>query len=156
LRAAAEVGEGAVSLDTIIRTQLAQHEGMLLLKIDIEGDEWPVFSAAGEHSLGRFKQIVCEFHRLDRLAEEDFAAQVRTTLEKLSRTHFVYHVHGNNCGNFTNVGNIVVPETLEVSFGLRSAYRTTPNALKFPTALDRPNQKGRADLFLGTFDFGET
>ncbi len=155
LRAAGEDGEGAVCLETILRTRLAGRNGMKLLKIDIEGDEWAVFNATSQDVLATFKQIVCEFHRLDRLGEEEFAGQVRATLEKLARTHFVYHVHGNNCGNFTNVGNVVVPETLEVSFGLRSAYRTGPNVLRFPTELDRPNQPGRADLFLGTFDYGE-
>jgi hypothetical protein len=156
LRAAGQDGEGAICLETILRTRLAGRDGMTLLKIDIEGDEWAVFNATNEDVLARFKQIVCEFHGLDRLGEEEFAGQVRATLEKLSRTHFVYHVHGNNCGNFTNVGNVVVPETLEVSFGLRSAYRTGPNTLRFPTELDRPNQTGRADLFLGAFDYGET
>jgi hypothetical protein len=155
LRAAGKDGDGAVCLETILRTRLAGRDGMKLLKIDIEGDEWAVFNATSEDVLGRFKQIVCEFHRFDRLGEEEFAAQVRATLEKLARTHFVYHVHGNNCGNFINVGNVVVPETLEVSFGLQSAYRTGRNELRFPMELDRPNQDGRADLFLGTFDYGE-
>jgi hypothetical protein len=100
LRAAGEDGEGAVCLETILRTRLAGRNGMKLLKIDIEGDEWAVFNATSQDVLATFKQIVCEFHRLDRLGEEEFAGQVRATLEKLAHTHFVYHVHGNNweCG----------------------------------------------------------
>ena len=153
LRVSQSDEDGAISLDTIVRTRLDADDAPLLLKIDIEGDEWEVFQALSETTLSRFKQIVCEFHDLDRLAEVAFSNTVKDVFEKLSRSHFVHHVHGNNCGNFANVANVIVPQSIEVSFALRSAYHTTEGTATFPTQLDRPNQPGRADLYLGQFRF---
>jgi len=128
----------------------------LLLKIDIEGDEWAVFRAVSELTLSRFKQIVCEFHNLEKLGELEFGEIAREVFGKLASTHFVYHVHGNNCANFVNVGNVIVPQSLEVSFALRSAYGVAKGAELFPTPLDYSNQPGRADLYLGHFCFADT
>jgi hypothetical protein len=52
------------------------------------------------------------------------------------------------------VGNVVVPQTIEVSFVRRGLYEIIPETRIFPTELDAPNEPGRADLFLGTFTFG--
>jgi len=46
-----------------------------------------------------------------------------------------------------------VPETLEISFVHRGAYEPVETAELFPTALDQPNEPGRADLYLGSFRF---
>ena len=158
-------GDGAVSLDTIVQTRVAVVVGgetqvevgnaALVLKIDIEGDEWPVFLTTSERTMAHFKQIVCEFHNLERLCEQEFGDRAYAVFAKLARTHFVHHVHGNNCANFANVGNVIVPESLEVSFGLRSAYNTQACLETFPTPLDCPNEPGRADLFLSYFQFDD-
>jgi hypothetical protein len=153
LRIAAADDTGAITLQTILRTRLGEFTGPLILKIDIEGAEWEVFEAADPATLGRFDQILCEFHQLDRLHETDFGDRARTVFAKLAATHAVFHVHGNNCSSFANVGNVVIPQSLEVSFALRANYRTAPSAELFPTPLDRPNQPGRADLYLGAFRF---
>ena len=153
LSVAAEDGDGAVRLETILQTRVDAGDRPLLLKIDVEGAEWEIIQAADSAILPRFKQIVCEFHDLDRLAEDQFGERAKAVFEKLARTHFVFHVHGNNCGSFTNVGNVVVPQTIEVSFARREDYDPVQSDDEFPTALDYPNQPGRADLFLGRFRF---
>ena len=145
---------GEISLSTIVLTRAGPPDAPLLLKMDIEGSEWEVFEATDGLILSRFKQIVCEFHTLDRLGEEEFGNRAEAVFKKLAATYFVYHVHGNNCANFASVANIAVPQSLEVSFALRSAYHTTRNTDVFPTSLDHPNQPGRADLYLGEFRFG--
>jgi uncharacterized protein YoxC len=154
LLVAADDCVGKISLSSIVLTRAGAPDAPLLLKMDIEGSEWEVFDATDGMMLSRFKQIVCEFHTLDRLGEEEFGNRAEAVFKKLAATHFVYHVHGNNCANFASVGNIVVPQSLEVSFALRSAYRTARNTEVFPTSLDHPNQPGRADLYLGEFRFG--
>jgi hypothetical protein len=121
--------------------------------MDIEGAEWEIYIGLADDELRRFKQIVCEFHELDRLADQGFADRARRAFEKLAGTHFVCHVHGNNCANFANVGNVPVPQSLEVTFASRAHYTPEPTAEIFPTSLDRPNQPERADLYLGHFRF---
>jgi hypothetical protein len=144
---------GGISLNTIVQTRLAAVDGALLLKIDIEGSEWDVILATDADVLRRFKQIVVEFHDLDQLGEEQFGSRARDVFTKMASTHLVTHIHGNNCANFANVGNIMVPQSLEVSFAARSSYEASTNSDLFPTLLDRPNQPGRADLYLGQFRF---
>lgn len=154
LRLAAADQPDALSLEGAL-SRSAQGGGDALLKMDIEGSEWDVLDAASEDTLSRCRQIVCEFHDLDRLCEPSFGDRAERVFGKLSRTHFVHHVHGNNCASFANVANVAIPQTLEVSFALRSAYQVAATQDVFPTELDRPNQPGRADLYLGRFQFGQ-
>lgn len=150
-----DAGTGSARLDTVLATRMAHSDGPLLLKLDVEGDEWAVLAAVPDATLDRFRQLVCEFHGLERLGEPGFGAAADAVFAKLARSHFVHHVHGNNCADFANVGNVVVPQSLEVSFARRADYRCEPDpGLSFPTPFDRPNQPGRADLFLGGFRFG--
>jgi len=144
---------GSVSVGTILRTRVSEAGDTLLLKMDIEGAEWDIYLGIDNDDLCRFKQIVCEFHELDRLSEEAFADRARRVFEKLTSTHFVCHVHGNNCANFANVANVPVPQSLEITFASRAYYDPEPTAETFPTMLDRPNEPGRADLYLGHFCF---
>lgn len=146
-------GDGEITLDTIVNERLAGVDGPLLLKLDIEGFEWSVISATSIPTLRRFKQIVCEFHTLEQLGESQFSITAGALFAKLNMTHAVVHVHGNNCANFVNIGNVVVPQSLEVSFALRDAYELTASDEVFPTPLDRPNEPDRADLYLGQFRF---
>ena len=158
LRVAPEDAPGTVSLARAVADRTAPGDGPdLLLKMDIEGAEWDVLAGCDEALLGRFRQILLEFHDLDRMGEEAFGARVHAVFARLARTHLVTHVHGNNCGNFAVVGNVPVPQSLEVSFAARSAYSSAKAGVpgSFPTPLDHPNQPGRADLFLGAFRFGE-
>ena len=155
LRIAPADGPGAVSLATLLRERRAAGEEELILKVDIEGAEWAAFGATEADLLGLCRQVVCEFHTLHRLAEEGFATAAEACFSRFAEAgFFVAHVHGNNCGDFVNVGNVAFPETLEVLFANRRRYRPVADGVElFPTSLDMPNQKGRADLFLGSFRF---
>jgi hypothetical protein len=154
LRIAPWDGAGCISIDTVLRTRLPPGECDLLLKIDIEGAEWDAFVAITSDALKRFRQIVCEFHTLERLGEKEFGDRAAHVFAKLAETHFPCHVHGNNCGSFANVANVIVPETLEVTFASRAHFASDgPSDELFPTSLDQPNAEGRADLFLGHFRF---
>lgn len=154
LRIAPWDGAGCVSIDTVLRTRLSAGACDLLLKIDIEGAEWDAFVEMSPDALKRFRQIVCEFHTLERLGEKEFGDRAAIVFAKLAETHFPCHVHGNNCGSFANVANVIVPETLEVTFANRAHFASGgPSDELFPTPLDQPNAEGRADLFLGHFRF---
>jgi hypothetical protein len=144
---------GAISLETILRTRVPSVADTLLLKIDVEGAEWEVLACLTDDVLIRFRQIVCEFHTLDRLVEPEFGDRAQGVFERLTKNHFVCHVHGNNCGNFVNVGNIPIPQSLEITFASRVRFTPSETAETFPTSLDRPNERNRADLYLGGFRF---
>jgi hypothetical protein len=103
------------SLATTLRSNRHESTSNLLLKIDIEGDEWPVLDSLNSNILSQFRQIVCEFHDLHRATFSEFAFRdrVNRVFSLLERTH--YPVHHRN----TKVG---IPEAAEITWALRSAY----------------------------------
>ncbi|WP_169508991.1 FkbM family methyltransferase [Amorphus coralli] len=125
----------------------------LILKMDIEGDEWQVLEGIDDVSLSRFSQIVCEFHEFRQIGDDAWFQTARAALEKLSRSFDVVHVHANNYGALTALGNVPFPDLLEVTFVNRDRFETEEGTEYFPTSLDRPNRGDRPDIFLGTFRF---
>lgn len=124
-----------------------------LLKMDIEGDEWPVLEHVELGQLQRFAQIICEFHNFSRASDPGWCAIAIAAMDKLSKSFQVIHVHGNNHMPFICVGNVPFPEVLEVTLANRERYQFEDINEEFPTPLDRANLPGRADLFLGSFKF---
>jgi hypothetical protein len=142
-----------VSIQTLLRQRQAAGDRKIILKIDIEGDEWSTLADIDEADLRVCSQIICEFHTLNQLRDETFAEIAQRCFTRLSADFFVCHVHANNCGNVYNVGNVLVPESLEVTFASRAHYQPVDSVEIFPTPIDMPNQAGRADIFLGAFRF---
>jgi hypothetical protein len=142
------------SLDTLVRQNGHENRDDLVLKIDIEGAEWDVFSTMLDETIRCFSQIVVEFHALDKAASDPiFLARAYAALSKLD-AHFVpVHVHANNSVNYAIVGSFAVPPVLEVTYLRRGAMETGPCTRLFPTELDRPNTPSRPDLWLGSFQF---
>jgi hypothetical protein len=125
----------------------------ILLKIDIENDEWAVFDATPPEIVSRFSQIVGEFHYLQGLSNVHWRQLFTRVLEKLSNSYAVVHVHANNMGGFSNVANVIFPNVLEVTFANRSIYSFADTAEIFPGPLDAPNDPSHPDLHLGSFHF---
>lgn len=72
----------------------------ILLKIDIECSEWEVFDATPPELLGRFSQIVGEFHYFQGLSDPNWRRLFARVLKKLSDLYVVVHVHANNFAGF--------------------------------------------------------
>ncbi len=75
-----------------LQNQIARNgdEGKrLIVKMDVEGAEWPAFLGAPESVLNQIDQLVVEFHYAD---EARFVEAVR----KLKRVFHVVHLHLNN------------------------------------------------------------
>lgn len=148
------------SLDSITLPELvARHEDRdpsnIILKIDVEGEEWSVFDCVDDATLARFAQIICEFHHLHKLHESEFygkALRLRLRVfAKLNELSVLFHVHANNFASIVNIGNVPIPQTLEVSLANRHCYSFKDSDENFPTARDRPNNPALADIFLGRF-----
>ncbi len=125
----------------------------VILKMDIEGDEWIVLESASEADLSKIAQFVCEFHGFSRLHETGFYCRALRVFEKLARVFAPVHVHGNNHGRIANIHNVVVPDVLEITFANRRLYTFADSDEIFPTPLDAPCDPGQADIFLGRFQF---
>merc|ERR1712232_977291 len=72
--------------------------GELLLKIDVEGDEWDVFRTASPLLLNKFRQIIVEFHwpMLGAQADDNRLEARMSAMRNLLAVFVVVHVHANN------------------------------------------------------------
>jgi hypothetical protein len=71
------------------------HAGQkLVMKMDVEGAEWPSLLNLPDNILTEFVQIVIEIHGLD--VPGNFE-NIRKVLGKLNEHFYVAHLHSNNC-----------------------------------------------------------
>lgn len=125
----------------------------MILKFDIEDAEWEMLESLPDNALERFSQIVGEFHYLSRASDYKWCERFYRVFRTITKTHALLHVHANNWGPLNVIGNVPVPDLLELTFVNRSTYRMIDSIEVFPGALDRPCHPERADIFLGTFQF---
>jgi hypothetical protein len=134
-------------------------EVSLILKIDIENDEWQVLAETTRDHLAKFSQIICEYHLFSAVTDDVWYQRALHVLEKLNRDFAVVHVHGNNIVHDNNIApwadvlSVPFPELLEVTYASRKRYKFEPSQEVFPTWLDAPNDPNKPDMYLGRFVF---
>ena len=119
-----------------------------ILKIDIEGSEWNFFEQASVEEMKSFVQIVGEFHYFSLYYKPDWQAKALRALQKLSQTHQLIHIHGNNGGEVFWADHQPFPDLIELSFVLRSEYQFQEAKESFPGSHDSPNLPAKADIAL--------
>ena len=116
----------------------------IFLKMDIEGGEYKWLLST---DLLKYKQIVIEFHGITNNGWGcSYNDKVRC-LEKLSRTHYIVHAHGNNYGPVVNN----IPDVIELTYVNKNYFNSEPelNTEYLPIAnLDFPNNCNVCDIVL--------
>ena len=141
--------DGGITLGSILERMIGISK--TILKIDIEGDEWVVFESLGSKHLEQFSQIICEFHCFEEVSSDLQFRRMQLVLEKLDASFAVVHLHGNNCSPWRQIGGVMFPSVLEVTYASRDRYRFDDSNEIFPTALDAPNDINKPDYILGPF-----
>lgn len=102
----------------------------IFLKMDIEGAEVDYISCLDDSELMKIKQLTIEFH----------SAYKIEPLKRLAKTHWLVHVHPNNCCGTTLINNVEVPNFYECTY-IRKDLCTnlTYNKVPIPSNLDQPN-----------------
>ena len=88
------------------------NEKNMILKIDIEHNEWEPLKEISEKILNQFKYIILELH-LYKYEEYQLYFDV---LKKLTNSHQTFHIHCCNCGGLFIVGSNPICKALEISF----------------------------------------
>ena len=126
----------------------------IFLKMDIEGGEYPWLLQIDETQLNKFKQIVMEFHGI---TNDGWGCKYNDKVkcfEKLSKTHYIIHAHGNTCGPVVNN----IPDVIELTFINKNYFDLVPelNTHSLPiVGLDYPND-GSVDINLNFYPFYKT
>lgn len=117
------------------------HQGKnLLMKMDIEGFEYPAIQALTQEEIAQFTQITMEIHDLQNLlfdAEKHFV--IAECLEKILRNMYCVHIHANNVGYVAERSGVSVPVLLELSFIRKDMAADFQRTDKLRTDLDKPN-----------------
>jgi Methyltransferase FkbM domain len=140
-------------IDTLIEENGHDDRDDMVLKIDIEGNEWDSLDALDSAVFTKFRQILAEFHGMRMLNIESFRNRAHRVFSKIRQTHEVIHVHGNNFGGMHIVEGIPIADCIELSFASHKSYSFAPSFDIFPGHLDCANNSNIPDLFLGPFKF---
>jgi hypothetical protein len=141
---------GSVRLWDVVNKLGDAGKADLLLKIDIDGNEWATFANFPLKELKRIRQIVCEFHWSSRLHRIEHFTLCLKAIENIRKAFFPAHLHANNFAGFANVLGVPIPEVYEVTFVNNDLYRPSGFQKSVPTELDSPNNPNFPDLFLGS------
>lgn len=151
---APESGPDSASLGDLVRVHdRGEARPNMMLKMDIEGGEWPVLDVTDVKDVSRFTQIVCELHYFQGLAEPEYRRSIYDGLSKLHEGYAVVHVHANISGGISNVGNVIFPNVIEVTFANRAVYELEETDELFPGPLDISCDADQPDMYLGSFRF---
>src|SRR5262245_37750379 len=105
-----------ISVAEILKLEDIDTDHDIIVKIDIDGDEWQVLETLSAEQMSRFRQIVVECHWIHNFGvQEDWRNQAMNVVRKLAQTHQVVHVHGNNNASFALLGGIPFPEVFELT-----------------------------------------
>ena len=116
------------------------HNGKIMLKIDIEGDEFEILNDITLYS-NQIHTLIVEFHELNRNYNK-----FETLIIEINKKFYIIHIHGNNV---TGVNEIGLPNTLEISFLNCDLFfnKNIKTKSKFPIKnLDFPNHKCIEDI----------
>jgi len=131
------------SKNTVNLRRYINNYNNIFLKMDIEGGEFEWLNSLNLEDLNKFKQIAIEFHCINDNGMGINHNLKLNCLKKLYETHYVVHVHGNNCCGTSNL----IPNIIEVTYirknviGDNVLYNTSPlpdPELDFPNIIDKP------------------
>jgi hypothetical protein len=122
----------------------------ILLKMDIEGNEYPILSDDNFlKSLHHVDQLILEFHDLKNKLRE-----LENVIRRLKEEYELVHIHGNNFGQwftlYRNTSDIVFPDVVEITL-VRKESLLAEDILDLPADypcrdLDYPNTSLNPDF----------
>ena len=130
------------TLPDLIEENGHSKEKNMILKLDIESNEWDVFQYLPIKNLMQFKYIVAEFHFSDKSKVDYY-----NILKKLQETHQIFHIHCNNCGRIIKLNRYIICSLLEISFIQKEGYEFIDDNNIYPIEnLDFKNCKKKEDI----------
>lgn len=117
-------------------------ENNMILKLDIESYEWDVFKYLPFKVLNQFKYIVGEFHFSNKKPFNYYSI-----LKRIQKTHSIFHLHCNNCGEIIDLEGYKICELLEISFALKTEFQFIEFTNEFPIeGVDYKNCPNRIEI----------
>ena len=109
-------------------TDILEKHNNVFLKMDIEGGEYGWLLGLDDTNLARFKQIVIEFHGINDDSWGYIYSDKLACFQKLAKTHYLVHAHGNNNALTTNK----IPDVIELTYINKNYFQNEPTGNKIP------------------------
>ena len=114
------------SLEQLIEDNGHLNEKNMILKIDIEYNEWESLIDVPDNLLKQFKYILIEFHFKD-----DFDLY-KKVLKKLNKNHQIFYIHCNLCSKVKIIDDLLLCTSLEVSYIIKEGNIFTKDDTIYP------------------------
>ena len=132
------------TLNELIKENGHTNEKNMILKMDIEGEEWNIFSDISTDILTQFKYILIEFHFSDKIVEKYLKV-----FTKINLSHQIFHLHCNNAGTLIYFNDNIICSLLEISFIIKENNHFIDNNDFFPIKnIDYKNIYKKIDINL--------
>ena len=105
-------------------------EKNMILKMDIEYNEWEVLNELTPNILNQFKYILLELHFYLKIENFDFYLDI---LKKLLKDHQIFHIHCCNCASILDLGGEnPICRAIEVSYIKREGNQFKKDESNYP------------------------
>lgn len=132
-----------------INDWLDDQNGDIILKMDIEGDEYLTLSSISDKNLNKIRILIVELHDLRHLRNYFFYKTFEKFILKLNNLFYVCHLHVNNVSKLTNIGGYNVPDMLEITFIRKDRIKNFTNKFaSIPHKLDQKTVLNQKELNL--------
>lgn len=132
-----------------INDWLDDQSGDIILKMDIEGDEYLTLSSISDKNLNKIRILIVELHDLRHLRNYFFYKTFEKFILKLNNLFYVCHLHVNNVSKLTNIGGYNVPDMIEITFIRKDRIKNFTNKFaSIPHKLDQKTVLNQKELNL--------
>lgn len=128
--------EEYMSIANWVKSANLKNNSDLILQMDIEGYEYETIYSIPKEIMQRFRIILIEFHQLDFLLNKSMFEKLKNSFLKILETHYVVHIHPNNCCKPIIVNDISILPVLEFTFIRKDRVKNRGFVSKFPNSLD--------------------
>lgn len=126
-------------------------ENEIILKLDIEGDEYSNLIYLDEKKMSQIRILILEFHDLRHLRSPFFFKIFNEVVEKLSKYFYFCHLHPNNTSKVKKIGMLKVPDMIELTLINKNRVKFSPSKrLKLPHALDKKTDPSKNEIYFQT------
>ena len=138
----------------------------LVLKMDVEGDEWETLLHIPISTLNLFYQIIIEVHFVHSIMPNSIGINLSearigektNVIKKINEHFYLYHVHANNYNPLYYIGCFKIPNTMELNFVNKKYFTPKKGSITiFPTEVGYSCDKTRKyiKLLFWPFYFGK-
>jgi hypothetical protein len=133
---------------TMLVTEYENYDQHLLLKLDINCNEYGTILSASDKVLKRFRIIVLKLNDVDQWAHPSFFGIAEHFTKKILQHFNVVHIHPDNSKTTVNVNGVDLPEKLEITLLAKRRCTGVGYVTSFPDELDKPCNPDMPEIVL--------